>query len=675
MRVLAHSAVLVSLVGLLTVGGMVVTLSPASAVTGGAFDPSNFGLAGDPLVEAGAANATSSAVKTLFVDGQLVGMMMNKIRYAKGWTAITGRLGFGAKQIEADATAVKQIGQLERAYAPIATKLAPVVKVIGATSEIAMAAQMGITAGANIDRLAGVDVTGGLCSGTASDGFSIANSIIAFASSTNCETYKMGEELKAKLNTDAVSTVIGGVACSTSGVCVQLQGTQKFAFPSTEEATMSCWTPSGTVGTVSQDGRGFFSDGHGDLLYLFRTDPLGGVANAGLISKQDYSGRNNYAAACPGSPVVSYMGGTNVGPADGFGEPGWTSYAWGYNSPSGVVRDGSTGSTSQTSADPPRTLRCDVTMTDGSVATASTAVFHESDRTVPPPLCPGVPGGAVEDHGTIWETGGAGGDVKWQDLTMTPEYKTDATTHPDCQLGQCRLELIRIADGLKCLDAGATCDGWFQDPSKTTDYKCVLGPYDLPLDHCNVMEPTFNAQKVSQGAPYADPSTGTETGQTVPKPSESLSHGPDPQTGECFPTGWGVLNPLEWVAKPVGCALQWAFVPPPSTVTALETTVSEAWKSSTPGKLEEEISHELPEFKSTDSGCDGVLINFPQWSASGQYAISPQHVLAACPGDYFAKWAPLFSVFIGGSFTIVGILGAKRLLSALFGFHDPGMSV
>lgn len=34
---------------------------------------------------------------------------------------------------------------------------------------------------------------------------------------------------------------------------------------------------------------------------------------------------------------------------------------------------------------------------------------------------------------------------------------------------------------------------------------------------------------------------------------------PDAETGECFPTGWGLLNPVEWVLKPVKCALLWAF--------------------------------------------------------------------------------------------------------------------
>lgn len=55
-----------------------------------------------------------------------------------------------------------------------------------------------------------------------------------------------------------------------------------------------------------------------------------------------------------------------------------------------------------------------------------------------------------------------------------------------------------------------------------------------------------------------DPCSGgaPSTACTPLDPSEDPTPG---ESGECFPSGWGWLNPVEWVLKPVKCALVWAF--------------------------------------------------------------------------------------------------------------------
>lgn len=56
-----------------------------------------------------------------------------------------------------------------------------------------------------------------------------------------------------------------------------------------------------------------------------------------------------------------------------------------------------------------------------------------------------------------------------------------------------------------------------------------------------------------------DPCRGgapSTSGCTPVDPPEDPPEGGD---GECFPSGWGWLNPIEWVLKPVKCALLWAF--------------------------------------------------------------------------------------------------------------------
>jgi len=52
---------------------------------------------------------------------------------------------------------------------------------------------------------------------------------------------------------------------------------------------------------------------------------------------------------------------------------------------------------------------------------------------------------------------------------------------------------------------------------------------------------------------------------SLPKPSEVV----EPETQECFPSGWQLFNPVQWVVKPLKCVFKWAFIP----TTALETRI------------------------------------------------------------------------------------------------------
>lgn len=71
---------------------------------------------------------------------------------------------------------------------------------------------------------------------------------------------------------------------------------------------------------------------------------------------------------------------------------------------------------------------------------------------------------------------------------------------------------------------------------------------------------TFVAVEDSTKTPEGtDRLTETQTDEVI-----DLAENPEvPGVGdsECFPGGWGALNPINWVLKPVKCALVWAFVP------------------------------------------------------------------------------------------------------------------
>jgi hypothetical protein len=47
---------------------------------------------------------------------------------------------------------------------------------------------------------------------------------------------------------------------------------------------------------------------------------------------------------------------------------------------------------------------------------------------------------------------------------------------------------------------------------------------------------------------------------------------PEAQAAECWPNGWAMLNPLEWVLKPINCA----FVPKQDIQARVQNTVNTA---------------------------------------------------------------------------------------------------
>jgi hypothetical protein len=80
---------------------------------------------------------------------------------------------------------------------------------------------------------------------------------------------------------------------------------------------------------------------------------------------------------------------------------------------------------------------------------------------------------------------------------------------------------------------------------------------------------------------------------------------------ECFPSGWAALNPVEWVLKPVKCALVWAFVPPPTFTDGLVNSAGGAWSSSGPGRFWDGIFPVWTAIAGVNTaGCAGPTANF-----------------------------------------------------------------
>jgi hypothetical protein len=128
----------------------------------------------------------------------------------------------------------------------------------------------------------------------------------------------------------------------------------------------------------------------------------------------------------------------------------------------------------------------------------------------------------------------------------------------------------------------SACVNWAslnQDPNWSPRISCQYGPYTLATSSCNPLEQAYEPG----GAPATDPNTDgnpdtrSDTqpdGNTQPRPSTDPNAPPAtgtapggfPTTGtgspdvDCLKDAWS-WTPVDWVFKPVGCALTQAFVP------------------------------------------------------------------------------------------------------------------
>jgi hypothetical protein len=175
------------------------------------------------------------------------------------------------------------------------------------------------------------------------------------------------------------------------------------------------------------------------------------------------------------------------------------------------------------------------------------------------------------------------------------------------------------------------------------------------------------------GHPVLDPGTTPVTPDPAPSPlttappvDPSHESGPAGEPGSdasrCWPSGWGLFNPIEWVLKPTECALVWAFVPQPATWTATQTSMEGAWSGSPVGSWVS-ASVAIPASLSIpDSGsCEGPGFSFP---IPGRASV-PMHPFAACvpPMSTLATAVRLIvavGVLVGGAWLLI-----RQILSAL----------
>lgn len=178
---------------------------------------------------------------------------------------------------------------------------------------------------------------------------------------------------------------------------------------------------------------------------------------------------------------------------------------------------------------------------------------------------PTAPGQVGTQPETIWET---------KAPAVDPNYSKCDQGRPG-PLCEMRITI----DGKPCVVGQWECVNWSElskDPNTAPRVGCTYGPYTLTVDLCTIMEGAYQpgGRPMTEENIDGDPSTRNNTDlsgepfqpnktQTAPVPggAGTAPSGSSPEQQQCFPQGWAQLNPIEWVMKPVGCALDAAFKP------------------------------------------------------------------------------------------------------------------
>lgn len=250
---------------------------------------------------------------------------------------------------------------------------------------------------------------------------------------------------------------------------------------------------------------------------------------------------------------------------------------------------------------------------------------------------------------------------------------------PNCWDGSCLLDLRKVLGGsmeMDCFDSPDQCVDWQTSvQADPQTYRCYYGGQLVAISECNVYGRVFDRDKVQQGTAYTDPTTGqpvtTSTGTAVSTnpgaATTAMSSGAaDPsQPRQCFPSGWGVFNPFEWVFQPVKCALEWAFVPRATKLSQVQTKIQLAAVNSVPAQMVQGLNGWTAVVPSS-SGCMGPLIEFD--IAGLNYSAYP---LQACDGA-LATAANFSRIALTIIAILTGIIAITRYVARIFGFSGVG---
>lgn len=553
----------------------------------------------------------------------------------------------------ATAGQVELIESTKAGYAVPATRLGGLIRGVGVGATAISGYSVGTMIGNQVTGVLGIDAAGVVCAATSG----VGQIVTGLLTGVDCEDFNEFHEGYV-VNSDVVPGWYSGTSCYGS-MCATVVAKVTETLGSTVNGWCLAVTdpspPSGSIGlfvAVSSNPAVFGS--------------TGATPEADIRSLPWYQSGSWLDEKCD----AAAPGAWNYGhPAvDDAADP---AVGWQIGSLAATVAE-----PAEASANPERTLLCVITGTDSEVYEASTEPYTEEDGFLPQPNCPELPEGVWAGLVQIYEVVD-GDESLLYEQEVTPEFGDATTLAPECMDGTCLLDLRKEGVG-SCFQSPESCAGWFADPNKESTYSCFYGTHAVDLAECTVYAPTFDPDAVTTGNVYGDP----ETGQPVGAPagaspgSDARTFGQsvgDPATDrQCFPTGWGVLNPVEWVFRPVACALEWAFVPRPAVVQAVGVEVSTAWSETAlaqPGQIVNGWAAGLP--TGTGGSCLGPEVSLDDPALDPYGFEGTYYPMQACD-EPMATIAAITKVVISGAVILGGAFAIVRYLAATFGYVGVG---
>jgi hypothetical protein len=181
------------------------------------------------------------------------------------------------------------------------------------------------------------------------------------------------------------------------------------------------------------------------------------------------------------------------------------------------------------------TYKTDVTCkrTDGTTFVTSLTDSGANNPGAPLPSCDAQSLGSRPTKATV--SAGPGG-VPGNPVAEL-NWPQTSTQYPDCMAGTpCQMEVYM--DDQKCLTSTQACKSWTQtkvaEPSRVT---CRWGPYQLPVNDCNLLERAYESSTGTQiNTPedvdgFANPDAPQTSPTTAPTTSPSTAPSPSPSPG------------------------------------------------------------------------------------------------------------------------------------------------
>lgn len=269
---------------------------------------------------------------------------------------------------------------------------------------------------------------------------------------------------------------------------------------------------------------------------------------------------------------------------------------------------------------------------------------------------------------------------------MVPLPGTKTTINPDARqkfpdcLGystdkNCRLK-IQI-DDKDCTLGMAGCGTW-QDVAKESPERvgCFWGTYELTTADCDKIRDGYKTKygtEIDSERPWDPPKADPDDVIVVPgEPGEEVDLDElfeDPKAvnrlDNCLPSGWNRLNPIEWVAHPVGCALRAAFIPSTERSQARVETLVDEMEDIGIATLGDRTTSDLQAIgaAASASGCMGPELVFDVGPIH-----QSMHLWQACsePMSTVASISKALSSFL---MIVCGGFGCIRAVAEGFGFR------